>query len=315
MKTSPNVKRIRPWQLALTAVVMGLPFVAPALDTGDAGFIRQAFAAETGTTDTSRLVSIGGAVTEIIYELGEQGRLIARDSTSQYPEAATRLPDVGYMRALSPEGVLGVNPSAIIAVEGSGPPEALNVLHQASIPFETVPEKYDRDGILAKIDTIGTFLGVEDKAKVLHDKVAADLDAAITDAEKRPESERKRVLFILSMQGGKIMASGTGTAADGILKLSGATNAVGSFQGYKPLTDEAIIEAKPDVILMMDRGGNHGASSDELFSNAALSLTPAAASKALIRMDGLHLLGFGPRTASAVRQLNAAIYGNGHVSE
>ena len=81
--------------------------------------------------DASRLVSIGDSITEIIFALGEQDRLVARDSTSTYPPAATALPDVGYMRALSPEGVLSVNPSAIVAVEGSGPVETLDVLKKA----------------------------------------------------------------------------------------------------------------------------------------------------------------------------------------
>ncbi|QFY60934.1 hemin ABC transporter substrate-binding protein [Rhizobium grahamii] len=259
--------------------------------------------------DSSRLVSVGGDVTEIIYALGEEGRLIARDTTSTYPEAATKLPDVGYMRALSPEGILAMNPTAIIAIEGSGPPEALTVLKSASVPFESVPNAYTRDGILAKIDRVGALLGVDDKAKALEAKVSADLDAAISDAAKRPEGERKRILFILSLQGGKVMASGSGTAADGIIKLAGATNAVAAFPGYKPLTDEAIIEAKPDVILMMDRGDGASTKNDDLLKQPALALTPAAQNKAIIRMDGLHLLGFGPRTASTVRELNTAIYG------
>lgn len=301
-----NIRRIRGWEIALTAVVM----LTPVLPIGSGqGLVAGVRAAEPAKIDTSRLVSIGGDVTEIVYALGEEKRLIARDSTSLYPEAATKLPDVGYMRALSPEGILAVNPSAIIAVDGSGPPEALTVLRNASIPFETVPQSYDRDGILKKIVTVGDLLGVPDKAKALEEKVASDLDAAIGASEKRPEAERKRVLFILSAQGGKIMGSGTGTAADGIIKLAGAINAVGVFPGYKPLTDEAIIEAKPDVILVMDHGGDHTITDDDLLKQPAISLTPAAEQKAIIRMDGLHLLGFGPRTASAVRELNAAIYG------
>jgi iron complex transport system substrate-binding protein len=304
-----SLRRIRLRELALTAAVMALPLIPSPVATPGYSFVRAAHAAEPKKLDTSRVVSVGGDVTEIIYALGEEGRIIARDSTSMYPEAAMKLPDVGYMRALSPEGILAVNPSAIIAVEGAGPPEALTVLKNASVPFETVPNTYDREGILKKIDRVGTLLGVEDKAKALEAKVGADLDAAITDAEKRPEGERKRVLFILSMQGGKIMASGTGTAADGIIKLAGAVNAVGTFPGYKPLTDESIIEAKPDVILMMDREGGHAAANDDLFKQPAIALTPAAEKKAVIRMDGLHLLGFGPRTASAVRELNTAIYG------
>lgn len=213
------------------------------------------------------------------------------------------------MRALSPEGILAMNPTAIIAVEGSGPPEALAVLKNASVPFEMVPNAFTRDGIIAKIDRVGTLLGVPDKAKTLEEKVAADLDAAIADAERRPETERKRVLFILSAQNGRIMASGTGTAADGVIQLAGAVNAVGAFPGYKPLTDEAIIEAKPDIILMMNRGDGAGTKNEDLLAQPAIALTPAGEKKAIIRMDGVYLLGFGPRTASAVRDLNAAIYG------
>jgi iron complex transport system substrate-binding protein len=260
--------------------------------------------------DTTRLVSVGGDVTEIIYALGEENHLIARDTTSTFPEAASKLPDVGYMRALSPEGILAMNPTAIIAIEGSGPPEALAVLKSATVPFETVPNAYTHDGILAKIDKVGALLGVENKAAALKAQVQADLDAAIAETEKRPAGERKRILFILSMQGGKVMASGTGTAADGIIKLSGSVNAAGDFPGYKPLTDEAIIEAKPDVILMMNRGDGASTKDDDIVKQPALALTPAVQNKAIVRMDGLHLLGFGPRTASAVRELNAAIYGS-----
>ena len=92
--------------------------------------------------DASRVVSIGDFITEIVYALGEEGRLVGRDFTSTYPDAANKLPDVGYMRALSPEGVLSINPTAIIAVEGSGPKETIEVLKKASVPFVFVPEKY-----------------------------------------------------------------------------------------------------------------------------------------------------------------------------
>ena len=295
MRKEPQSKRLQVMAFSVAAIVLSL---AP---------VSNGTAADK--LDTTRLVAVGGDVTEIIYALDEQDRLIARDSTSMYPEAVTKLPDVGYMRALSPEGILAMNPTAIIAIEGSGPPEALNVLKNASVPFETVPNAYTREGILAKIDRVGELLDQPEKAKALEGKVGADLDAAIADAAKRPEGERKRILFILNMQGGKVMASGTGTAADGIITLSGSVNAVGNFPGYKPLTDEAIIEAKPDVILMMNRGDGSAIKNEDLLKQPALALTPAAQNKAIIRMDGLYLLGFGPRTASAVRELNVAIFG------
>lgn len=258
--------------------------------------------------DSSRLVAIGGSITEIVYALGEEKRLIARDTTSVYPPAALALPDVGYMRQLSPEGVLSVGPSAVIALEGSGPREAVEVLKKASVPFLEVPESFDRDGILVKVRAVGGALGVADKAEALAASVAADLDAA----EKATASieTRKRVMFLLSAQGGKLLASGSGTAADGVIRLAGAINAVEGYEGYKPITDEAVITAAPDVILMMDRGGDEPDPTADILANPAIASTPAGRAKRLVRMDAAYLLGFGPRTAAAVRDLVAQLYGD-----
>ncbi len=259
--------------------------------------------------EQARVVALGGSVTEIIYALGEEERLIARDTTSVYPQAATALPDVGYMRALSAEGVLSVEPTLILAEEGAGPPEVVDILESARIPFVTIPDDYSPDGILAKIEAVGAALEVEEKAQTLRNAVAADLNAATDETEALANGGEKRVLFILSLQDGRVMASGTQTAAYGIIEMAGAQNAVTSFTGYKPLTDEALAAAAPDAILMMDRTGDHAASNEDLFAIPALSLTPAAQSEAVIRMNGLYLLGFGPRTAEAARDLSVALYG------
>ncbi len=258
--------------------------------------------------DSSKLVAIGGSITEIVYALGEEKRLIARDTTSVYPPAALALPDVCYMRQLSPEGVLSVGPSAVIALEGSGPREAIDVLKKASVPFLEVPERFDGDGILAKIRTVGAALGVAEKAEALATTVAADLDAA--EKATATIATRQRVMFLLNAQGGKLLASGSGTAADGVIRLAGAVNAVEGYEGYKPITDEAVITAAPDVILMMDRGGDDPDPTAEILANPAIASTPAGRQKRLLRMDAAYLLGFGPRTAAAVRDLAAALYGD-----
>jgi iron complex transport system substrate-binding protein len=258
--------------------------------------------------DTSRVVAVGGSITEIIYALGEEDRLIARDSTSVFPPEALDLPDVGYIRQLSPEGVLSVDPSIIIALEGSGPPEAVEVLEKASVPMVMVPEGYDRAGIVEKVRVVGDVLDVEDKAADLAAKIEADLseaENATADLE-----DRKKVLFVLSLQGGRILASGSGTAADGIIALAGGLNAVTGYEGYKQLTDEAVIDAAPDVILAMDRGGDHETQVADLTAHPAIAASPAGRNAKVVRMDGAYLLGFGPRTASAVRDLSAALYGD-----
>lgn len=257
--------------------------------------------------DTSRLVSIGGSLTEIFYELGAENTLVARDQTAMFPEAATKLPDVGYMRALAPEGVLSVNPSGLLVIEGSGPPEALEVLSHAGVEYQTVPEDYSAEGVLTKVRAVGEALGLEAEAETLATKLEGEFAAlkARTDAVDAP----KKVLFILSNQGGQIQASGTGTAANGIITLAGAQNAVTEYEGYRPLSEEAITAVAPDVILLMDRGGDHGATESELLEHPAVALTPAGQTKAIYRMDGAYLLGFGPRTAAAAGELADLVYG------
>jgi len=257
--------------------------------------------------DTTRLVSIGGSLTEIFYELGAEGTLVARDQTALYPEAALTLPDVGYMRALAPEGVLSVNPTGLLVIEGSGPPEALEVLANAGVEYQTVPEGYSAEGVIIKVRAVGEVLGLDAEAEALATELEAEFAAlkARTDAVEGP----KKILFILSNQGGQIQASGTGTAANGIITLAGAENAVTEYEGYRPLSEEAITAAAPDVILLMDRGGDHGATETELLAHPAIALTPAGQNKAIYRMDGAYLLGFGPRTAAAAGELADLVYG------
>jgi len=266
-----------------------------------------AFAEETKPVDASRLVTVGGAVTEIVFDLGLGDKVVARDTTSYFPAEVNALPDIGYMRALSPEGVLSVNPSAILMIEGSGPKETLDVLSKASMPLVTIPEGYDRDALVAKIKAVGKALGADAKADELAAKVAADVDAAVADVGKIEETKRKRVLFVMTVQNGKIMAAGEHTAAQGIITLAGGINATSDFHGYKPLNDEAVINARPDVILLMDTGAQTVSETD-ILANPAVALTPAGQAKKVVRLGGSALL-FGPRIADAIRKVYATLYG------
>ena len=257
----------------------------------------------------ARVLSIGGDVTEIVYALEQGHRLIARDTTSTYPPKAEELPDVGYARALSPEGVLSVAPEMILASDGAGPPETLKVLKASGIPFVTVPQAQSGTGILEKIEIVGEALDVPDRAETLMSETRRALESTTKQTARIAPENRKRLLFILSLQGGRILAGGQETQAQAIIEMAGAVNAVTEFQGYKQMTDEAVTAAAPDVILMMDRGGDHSIADAQLFSLPAIRTTPAARNEHVVRMQGLYLLGFGPRTAQAALDLHRALYG------
>lgn len=258
--------------------------------------------AQDSYPQAKQIVSVGGSVTEIIYALGEQDRLVARDTTSNYPPEVFNLPDVGYMRRLSPEGILSVNPDLIIAEEGSGPTETVELLAEAKIPFVTIPVGFNREGIISKVTAVATVLGVPEKGAILAAQIDEDLQKAEMAARQNPD--KKRVMFVLTMNNDRFMVSGANTGADGIIQMAGGVNAITEFEGYKPLTDEALSAAMPDIILLMHRTGQHQITDDDLAAHPAISITPAAKTRAFLRMDGMLMLGFGPRTAAAVRELS-----------
>lgn len=256
--------------------------------------------------DAARTVSIGGAITEILYALGLDGRLVGIDTTSLYPPAALReKPNVGYMRQISAEGVLGLNPTLILAVQGSGPRETMDVLETAKVPLVLVPETFSEQGLLEKIRLVGHAMGVDARAECLSTAVASDL-TQLRELRARV-TKPVRVMFVMSLLNGRAMVAGRKTAADEIIQLAGAANAVSDYDGYKPMGDEAIVAAKPDVVLSIERGAD-SLQADAIYAHPAFALTPAAGAKAFIAMDGLYLLGFGPRTAAAARDLSLKLY-------
>ena len=254
----------------------------------------------------ARIVSIGGAITEILYALGFEDRLAGVDATSLFRPAALRdKPNVGYWRQLSPEGVLGLNPSLVLAMQGSGPKETIEVLDAAKVPLVMVPETFSEQGLLDKIALVGRAMDAGRRADCLTRAVAEDL-AQLRELRARVTNP-VRVMFVMSFLNGRAMAAGGNTAANEIIRLAGAVNAIDAYEGYKLVNDEAIVAARPDVVLSIARGKD-SVEAETVFSHAAFAMTPAARHRAFVSMEGLYLLGFGPRTAAAARDLAVKLY-------
>ncbi|WP_136636053.1 heme/hemin ABC transporter substrate-binding protein [Pseudooceanicola onchidii] len=255
--------------------------------------------------DARRIVSVGGPVTELIFALGAGDRVIARDTTSQFPEAVNDLPDVGYMRQLSAEGVLSVNPDLIVTRDTAGPVEVLDQLRAAAIPLVEVHDGFSSEAVIAAMRTVGSALGLRPEGEALARQAEADFAALADDIAAGPQP---RVMFVLSNQGGRLNVAGAGTGADGIIALSGGVNVMAeAFQGYKIVSDEAIIAAAPEVIVMMAPTGNaeHDSRREGVMALPAITQTPAGEANALVHVPGA-ALGFGPRTAQFARDLNTA---------
>lgn len=268
--------------------------------------VRDASGRAVEVKDTSRIVSVGGAITEILYALSVSDRIAGVDTTSLFPADALKdKPNVGYMRALSAEGVLSLNPSVVIAIEGAGPKEAIAVLESAGVPLVRVPDRFTDEGIVEKVRLVANVAGVPARGECLAHEIANDL-AALSRIRNKI-GKKKRVLFVMSLLNGKPIVAGRNSAADAIIRLAGGENAVDTFDGYKQISDEAVVAANPDTVLAMERSRDR-VEEKAIFAQTAFAMTKAASDKSFIAMDGLSLLGFGPRTAKAARDIATELY-------
>lgn len=254
---------------------------------------------------SERIVSLGGDATEILYALGLQDSIVAVDTTSMAPpQALKEKPNVGYMRALSAEGVLSTGATTIVANAQAGPPEVVNALKSANLRFLTLPGNESPHNIAEKILIIGKAFGHEAQAEAL----AARVEAGLKDvAEQRKKITKPvRAIFVLGINSGRATVGGVGTTADTMMTLAGAKN-VADFKEYKPLTSEALLSLAPDVVITMRR---HGATDNQaqLASLPGYKESPAGKNGRLIEMEAHYLLGFGPRTHEAARELMSKLY-------
>ena len=254
-----------------------------------------------------RLVSLSGALTEIVYQLGAQALLVGSDTTSNYPDAANRLPKVGYVRQLAAEGVLSLQPDTVIGTTEAGPPVVLQQVAQAGVAIALVQSDHSWDEVLRKIRLVGQATGQADAAAQLAKALQTQWDATQTQVRAAVAAGRApRALFVLSHSGTPQVA-GLGTAGHALLQLGGASNVMQGFSGYRPLTAEAMAQAAPQVIVTTTQGIDAVGGEAKFWARPELALTPAFRNKALIALEASQLLGFGPRLPQAVQTLHQGL--------
>lgn len=254
-----------------------------------------------------RIVTVGGAMTEIVYALGEGGRIVAVDTTSLFPrQVVTDLPKVGYLRMLSTEGLLSTKPDLILLDADAGPADVLDQLRRMGAPIAHFTERPSAKSVIDKIAFVGKSLNETAKADEISQLYAADLTQVEQVVASLPQ--RPSVLFVMDAGATGLRGAGSGTAAAQMIDLAGGRNAFGDATGYKAVSGESALIANPDVILMMGQAIDALGSVDAVAALPALAQLTAARNRRIIGMDGNYLLGFGPRTAHAIRDLAAALH-------
>ena len=241
-------------------------------------------------------------MTEILYLLGAEERIVAVDTTSNFPEQARQFPSVGYVRALSAEGLLSLRPTLVLGEHDMGPPEVLAAVRRAGVPVVRVAETHSADGIVAKVRCVASILELD--AEALIERRLAPVVSQLARWREQAPAVEKTVAFLLRLQDGVPIGAGRGTSAHGLLDMAAARNVLADFEGWKPVSTEALARAAPHFIVATQRGVDLAGGIERLSAHHAVRATPAGLlPQRLIVVDGMQALGFGPRTLDAALQL------------
>lgn len=262
------------------------------------GFWHKAQAAE-------RIVTIDASVTEIVFALGLGDQVVGRDITSRYPQAVNDLPDVGYMRQLTVEGVLSLAPTLIIATSDAKPSKTLDRLQASGVRVEIIENTPTLEGILYKVERIAAVLGVPEKGAQLNLTIKRDFEQALAQIQQQQAGlvVKPQGIFVLSVRNGNLSVAGQGSRANELLKMIGVHNPVEQqIHNYQLLSAEAAININPDFIFMLEQGVSMSGGQQAVLNNPVLKHTRAFDQQRLIIMPN-DALSFGPRLGQMVTQI------------
>ncbi len=248
------------------------------------------------TLSTAKIVSLNGAITETLAQLGEENNIIGVDVTSNYPEGL-KAQNLGHVRSITAESILALQPTVIYASNKDMNPDLLEKLKASKVKLELIDQEFSAQGTANLITTVAKSLNKENYQPII-DNINAKL-ATVKTLEKKP-----KVLFIYARGAGNLMVAGKDTPLERIITIAGGENAANDFSDFKPLTPEALVASNPDVILMFDSGLASIGGVDGLLKIEGISATNAGKNKKVIAMEGQYLSGFGPRLGDAAVDLN-----------
>jgi iron complex transport system substrate-binding protein len=273
--------------------------------------VRSADGKDVTVRSADRVLALNmyGSLAEIVYGLGLGGRLVGRDASTTF-HGAGHLPLVTTNgHDLSAESILRLNPTVVIADAGIGPAEAMDQLRASGIPVVLIGDEQTLSAIGEHITAVAEALGVPAAGKALRAKVDGEIRAGrnTTTASSRPP----RIAFLyLRGTAGVYLIGGEGAGSDALIVAIGGVDAgtAAGLSGFRPLTSEGMINAAPDVILVMTKGLESVGGVRGLVKLPGIAQTPAGRHRRVVDADDGSLLTFGVRTGWIIEALATAVH-------
>lgn len=272
---------------------------------------------EVTITDTSRILALDlyGSLAATVFGLGLGDSVVGRDTSTGFPEAAD-LPLVTQNgHELNGEAILALEPTVILTDSSIGPWDVVLQMRDSGIPVVVLSPQRNLDNIDDLVTQVAAALGVPEAGEALNAQIASEVSSTITDIEALAPSDpadRPRVMFFyVRGNAGIYYIFGEGSGADALIESLGAVDVAKEidWQGMRPMTAEALIDAAPDVLIMMTKGLESVDGVDGLLERIpAVAETPAGLHRRIIDMSDTEVMSFGPRTAAVLDALARALY-------
>lgn len=268
-------------------------------------------------TSADRIIAVdrSGTLAATVFALGLGDRVVARDATTDFPEAADLPLITQNGHELAAEAVIALAPTVIVTDRTVGSRDVLAQLREAGIPIVVVTDDRSVEDNGALIAQVATALGVPEAGQELTEQLSAETDVVIADiAELAPSdpAARPRILFLYLRGASSIYyIFGAESGADSLINSLGGVDVATEigWQGMKPLTAEALVAASPDVLLVMTSGLESVGGVDGLLEAVpAIAATPAGVNRRIVDMAADAVLAFGPRTPEVLDSLARALY-------
>ena len=244
-----------------------------------------------------RVVSLAPNLTEIVFLLGQEGKLVGVTRYCNYPPRAAGLPRVGGIVDPDVERIVAAAPGLVLCTTDGNPRERIKVLEEMGIPcFAAGPQNLA--AVFETIERIGEMLGVPERGR----KEANALRARAERVSREKRSSSPRVLFVVSTS--PVIAAGNGTFLDELVRIAGGRNAAADFAGrYPRLSVEDLIRARPDVILVAAMSGVEEFSPDV----TRWKEVPAFREGDVLSLDGDLVTRPGPRMVAALERVDEVL--------
>jgi iron complex transport system substrate-binding protein len=256
----------------------------------------------TVRAEPRRIVSLAPAMTEVMFALGLDKRIVGVTEYCDYPPAARVKPKIGGIVNPSVERILAQQPDLVIGMR-LNPKPVLRSLARAGVPtFAAEPRSIE--DVLATISTVGALTGAAGAARNLTREMRARLQAVQKMLQGRP-----RPTVALLYSDNPLWIAGAATFPDHVIRLAGGRNAAADIKGYKQYNVETLLARNPDVIFLTSmKGGNDAAHVREFARRPSMRALSAVKRNRVYVIDADLVDRAGPRIVDGVAEMAAKLH-------